>query len=176
MSTNKPSFGLIIIQILVNLYDVITFPVYYFIQKPWERFNRANKVRATHEKCGDPYSPWVRVGLPPKHYLLACKTIPEAQQKSLQMNGRDRLCLGFRQILAEEEEKQPNGKIFKKWKLTDYQWLTIGEVDERIGQIARGLLVIGVKPKDNVLIFAETRLGIGFKYLSINKTYNHSRN
>jgi long-chain acyl-CoA synthetase len=62
--------------------------------------------------------------------------------------------------LAEEEEKQPNGKTLKKWKLSEYQWLTIGEVDDKIGLIARGLLSYGVKPKDNVLIFAETRLGM----------------
>jgi long-subunit acyl-CoA synthetase (AMP-forming) len=64
------------------------------------------------------------------------------------------------EIYKEEEEKQPNGKVHKKWTLSDYQWLTIGEVDERIGDIAKGLLVNGVKPKDTVLIFAETRIGM----------------
>jgi len=163
MSTNKPTVGLIIIKVLVILYDVISYPIYYLIQRPWEKLEKANRVRARREKSGDLNSPWVRIGVPPKHYVLGCKTIPEVQRKSLQMNGRDRPSLGFRQILAEEEEKQPNGKILKKWKLSDYQWLTIGEVDERIGNIARGLLVNGVKPRDNVLIFAETRLGMSSK-------------
>ncbi len=72
------------------------------------------------------------------------------------MNGRDKHCLGFREISAEVEEKQPNGKVLKKWALSDYQWLTMGEVDDRIGDIARGLLLNGVQPKDTVLIFCET--------------------
>jgi long-chain acyl-CoA synthetase len=160
MTSKKPSIGLLIIKFLVILYDVITYPIYYLIENPSEVLERANKVRARREKSDDLYSPWVRVGLPPKHYLLECKTIPEAQQKSLQLNGRHRPSLGFRKILAEEEEKQPNGKTLKKWKLSEYQWLTIGEVDEKIEFIARGLLSYGVKPKDNVLIFAETRLGM----------------
>ena len=157
---NKPSIGLILIRVLVIIYDVITFPIYYLVQRPWQKLEKANRVRARKERVDDPYSPYVRNGVVIKHYVSGCKTIPEAQQRSLLMNGRDRPALGFRQILAEEEEKQSNGKLLKKWKLTDYQWLTIGEVDQAIGHISRGLLVNGVKPKDNVLIFAETRLGL----------------
>ncbi len=160
MTNKNPSIGLLIIKFLVILYDVITYPIYYLIQKPSKVLERANKVRARREKSDDLYSPWVGIRLPPENYLLECKTIPEAQQKSIQLNGRDRQSLGLRQILAEEEEKQPNGKTLKKWKLSEYQWLTIGEVDDKIGFIARGLLSYGVKPKDNVLIFAETRLGM----------------
>jgi long-chain acyl-CoA synthetase len=39
-------------------------------------------------------------------------------------------CLGTRQLLDEEDEAQPNGKVFKKWKLGIYTWLSYVEVDE----------------------------------------------
>jgi hypothetical protein len=139
---------------------VITYPIYYLIQKPWAVLQKANRIRAKLEDPTDPYSAWIWIGEQPKHYLYECKTLPEAQQKLLLMNGRDKQCLGFREISKEEEEKQPNGKVHKKWTLSDYQWLTIGEVDHRIDHIAKGLLVNGVKPKDTVLIFAETRIGM----------------
>lgn len=158
-SKNRPSIGLILIRALVIIYDVISFPIYYLIQRPWETVRRAKRVRARRELIDDLHSPYVRQGVPVTHYVTQCKTIPEAQQRSLLMNGRDRPALGFRKIIAEEEEKQPNGKVLKKWKLTDYQWLTIGQVDEQIGEVSKGLLVNGVKPKQNVLIFAETRFG-----------------
>jgi long-chain acyl-CoA synthetase len=168
-STKKPSIAISVIKLFVFLYDVITYPIYYLIQKPWAVLQKANRIRAKLEDPSDPYSAWVRIGDPPKHYLHDCKTLPEAQQKLLLMNGRDKQCLGFRKISAEEEEKQPNGKVLKKWTLSDYQWLTMGEVDDRIGDIARGLLVYGVKPKDTVLIFAETRIGMYFmRYFSRN--------
>lgn len=142
------------------LYDVITFPFYYLIQRPWEVKKRSNRVRSQPEDPNDPHSPYVRLGKKVDHYVTQCKTIPDAQRKSLLMNNKDRQCLGYRRIKAEHEEVQPNGKIMRKWELSDYEWLSIGEVDQLIGDIARGLLINGVKPKDNVLIFAETRLGM----------------
>jgi long-chain acyl-CoA synthetase len=163
MKIEKQSSNAIrVIKIFVFLCDVITYPIYYLIQKPWAVLEKANRIRAKLEDPTDPYSAWVRTGDQPKHYLHECKTLGEAQQKLLLMNGRDKQCLGQREISAEEEEKQPNGKVHKKWTLSDYQWLTIGEVDDRIGYISRGLLVNGVKPKDTVLIFAETRIGMHF--------------
>lgn len=36
--------------------------------------------------------------------------------------------LGTRDVLAEEDEVQPNGKIFKKLVLGEYRWLSYEEV------------------------------------------------
>ncbi|XP_054158100.1 long-chain-fatty-acid--CoA ligase 4-like [Oppia nitens] len=155
---SRPSPGLIAIKCLVILYDVITFPIYYLIQRPWIRLRKANRVRSEREDPNDLHSPYVRTGQRVEHYVTKCQTIPEAQRMSLEKNGRNRPALGFREILGEEGERQSNGKVFMKWRLTDYQWLTIGDVDDQIGDIARGLLTNGVKPKDTVLILADTRL------------------
>lgn len=41
---------------------------------------------------------------------------------------REKNLLGTRDVLAEEDEVQPNGKMFKKLELGDYRWLTYEEV------------------------------------------------
>lgn len=37
-------------------------------------------------------------------------------------------CLGTRQILGEEDEMQSNGRVFKKYRMGEYQWKTFAEV------------------------------------------------
>ena len=162
----ESSIALYIIKFFVLIYTYISYPIYYAIQQPSKVLQKSKRVRARLEDPSDPYSPWVRNGSPPVHYLHQCRTLPEAQQMSLLMNGSDRPCLGFRRISGEQEVKQ-SGKVIKKWELSDYQWLTFGEADQRIDHIARGLLMNGVKPKDTVLIFSETRLGQSFLILII---------
>ncbi|KAK8788477.1 hypothetical protein V5799_021746, partial [Amblyomma americanum] len=60
--------------------------------------------------------------------------------------------------LGRTEEKQKNGKVFKKLILGDYQWLTFEEADRKVDLTARGLLSIGAKPRQHVVILAETRV------------------
>ncbi|CAG2169554.1 unnamed protein product [Oppiella nova] len=152
------SIPVLIIRFFVLLYTYLTLPVYYAIQKPWRVVAGARRIRALQEDPQDPYSSWARVGQLPDHYLDECRTLPEAQRRSLKENGPESPCLGYRRISGEEDDRQPDGKVIKKWELSDYQWLTAGEADTRISDIARGLLMNGVKPKDTVLIFSETRL------------------
>ncbi|KAF5269140.1 hypothetical protein FQR65_LT02440 [Abscondita terminalis] len=66
-------------------------------------------------------------------------------------------CLGTRQIKAEEDEVQPNGRIFKKYVMGDYMWKTFAEVNVLATNFGKGIRVLGNKPKENVVIFAETR-------------------
>ncbi|CAG2116739.1 unnamed protein product, partial [Medioppia subpectinata] len=72
MATKRPSMGLMLIKCLVVLYDVITFPIYFLIQKPWERVARHEAVRARRLVESDPHSPYVRVGQPVQHYVREC--------------------------------------------------------------------------------------------------------
>ena len=36
--------------------------------------------------------------------------------------------VGTRKVLREEEEVQPNGKVFLKWDMGDYSWKSYAEV------------------------------------------------
>ncbi|XP_053328966.1 long-chain-fatty-acid--CoA ligase 4 isoform X2 [Spea bombifrons] len=66
-------------------------------------------------------------------------------------------CLGTRELLSEENEKQPNGKVFKKLIQGDYKWLNYEEVNTRVTNLGSGLSALGLKPKSTVAIFCETR-------------------
>lgn len=66
-------------------------------------------------------------------------------------------CLGTRDVLSEEDELQENGKLFKKYKMGDYQWRNFIEVEKEACNFGYGIRKLGVRPKDNVVIFSETR-------------------
>lgn len=66
-------------------------------------------------------------------------------------------CLGTRQILSEEDELQPNGRVFKKYNMGDYKWKNFIEVERMASAFGRGLRECGQQPRRNVVVFAETR-------------------
>ena len=47
----------------------------------------------------------------------------------LDLSSYGQLLSLFREVLGEEDEKQSNGKIFKKLSLGDYKWISYQEVD-----------------------------------------------
>ena len=69
----------------------------------------------------------------------------------------DKRLLGTRDVLGEEDEVQPNGKMFKKLELGDYRWLTYEEVDTMADNFGRGLRVLGQRPTENICLYADTR-------------------
>ena len=66
-------------------------------------------------------------------------------------------CLGTRELLAEEDEMQPNGRVFKKVILGKYIWLTYAQVAEKLKKFGSGLQAIGHQQRQNIVIFAETK-------------------
>ena len=68
----------------------------------------------------------------------------------------DKKCLGTRNLISEEDEIQPNGRIFKKAIYSNYLWLTYNEIHDYVERISSGLKALGVESKQNV-IFAETK-------------------
>ena len=89
------------------------------------------------------------------------KTIPEQLEMLLQVNSPDTPTLGYRQVINVHENPMSNSEntiSFKKYDLTNYQWLTLSEVNDRIEQLARYFLSSKVKYGEKVLIFAETRV------------------
>ncbi len=151
---------LVLIKCLVCIYDSITYPVYYWVQKPWISVQKSLQIKAKQLNPKNPYSSWTCVHndvIPKDHFITKCKTVSELFLKSVEFFG-EKQCFGFRPILGQNEIKQSDGKIIRKQVLGDYQWFSYREVDERVENIASGLLWSGVRPKDIVLIFAETRL------------------
>ena len=65
--------------------------------------------------------------------------------------------MGTRELIAEEDEIQSNGRVFKKVILGDYNWMTYNQAYEEVQRISSGLNAIGVQQKEFVIIFAETK-------------------
>lgn len=66
--------------------------------------------------------------------------------------------LGQREIVGIDMEKQPDGRLLKKFRLqSEYSWITYRQMMTRIDSIANGLLAIGLKSNENIVIFSETR-------------------
>ena len=63
----------------------------------------------------------------------------------------------LRKVFGEEDEKQSNGKVFKKLSLGDYVWMNYKEADKVVTKFGSGLASLGLKPRDTVSIYAETR-------------------
>jgi long-chain acyl-CoA synthetase len=83
-------------------------------------------------------------------------TMEKALKFATKLNTTKR-CIGTRQILAEDEEVQDDGSVFKKYRLGSYVWLNFIETETQARHFGRGIREIGVQPKDRVVIFAETR-------------------
>lgn len=49
------------------------------------------------------------------------------------------------------------GYLIHQFLLGDYQWRSFTQVDSEAESFGRGLRELGIKPRDNVVIFAETR-------------------
>ncbi|KAL7979972.1 hypothetical protein Chor_004441 [Crotalus horridus] len=66
-------------------------------------------------------------------------------------------CLGTREVLSEENEMQPNGKVFKKLILGNYRWLNYEVTSQKVKRFGSGLVALGLQPKSTVAVFCETR-------------------
>ena len=63
-----------------------------------------------------------------------------------------------------------DGKVIKKLVLAnEYRWLTVGEVLDKVDNIAKGLYEIGIRPGDRVVIYADTQSDWFFCCLAIAK-------
>ncbi|XP_067949293.1 long-chain-fatty-acid--CoA ligase 4-like [Watersipora subatra] len=137
-------------------YDVVTFIPYYFYQQQGQVLRESNACKATLR--GGPEGYWGCIGEPVLTTTpdADCQTLAELFEKSVLKYG-EQPCLGTRQFFREEDELQPNGKVFKKSILGEYDWTSYNEVMQDVKNFGRGLALSGLSPTMYVLIFAETR-------------------
>lgn len=147
--------GITVLKLITFVYDVISFVPYYIIYRPDLRVKQCQRLKA--KSVGDRSGPYRAVeslgGLSTQ--LHECDTLDDLFNNAVQLYST-RKCLGYREILREEDEKQPNGRVFKKVMLGDYNWLTYEDVYTRATNFGSGLLALGKTPRQNILIFAET--------------------
>lgn len=75
----------------------------------------------------------------------------------LRLHG-DAYCIGSRKVLEVHEEKHQNHRSFHKLVLGEYEWKNYTEIDRYVAKVFNGLLALGLKKGDHVVIYAETRM------------------
>uniref|UniRef100_A0A1B6E8J8 long-chain-fatty-acid--CoA ligase n=1 Tax=Clastoptera arizonana TaxID=38151 RepID=A0A1B6E8J8_9HEMI len=148
------------IKALAFVCDIITYPVYLLLQRPWEKKRLSRRIKAKSINKDVRSITYRSVDKPDLvHSQMLANKIDTMEKMFLYVVKmfKDKRCLGTRDILAEEDERQPNGRIFKKYVMGEYKWKTYSEVNELATSFGRGLRELGVQPRKNVVIFAETR-------------------
>jgi len=124
-----------------------------------EKRQKQKRVRSRLTNPSDPSSPYRAIevldGLQtqPNENIHTLADIPDYCIERY----ADRETLGVREILDVLDEPQPNGKVFKKFVLGEYKFISYRETFEHIEAIGRGILSLGIRKGDRILIFAETR-------------------
>ncbi|XP_068136665.1 fatty acid CoA ligase Acsl3 [Hyperolius riggenbachi] len=140
------------------LYGVLTFVPWFFLSGAGERQRLATRVKAK-PVSEDPKSPYRSVdsfsSLATSLYP-GCDTLDKVFKHASEL-FKNKGCLGTREVLSEEDEVQPNGKVFKKVILGKYNWMTYEEAYLAASQFGSGLAALGQKPRSNIAIFCETR-------------------
>ncbi|XP_066477319.1 fatty acid CoA ligase Acsl3 [Tiliqua scincoides] len=155
---NINSVFLHVINFVILVYTLLTFiPWYIFSGSRYARA-KAKQVKASPVD-GKPGSSYRSVNS--LHCLASvlypgCDTLDKAF-KYAKSKFKDRPLLGTREILKEEDEIQPSGKVFKKVILGKYNWLSYEDVYSKANDFGNGLAVLGQQPKTNIAIFCETR-------------------
>ncbi|XP_027729570.1 long-chain-fatty-acid--CoA ligase 3 isoform X2 [Vombatus ursinus] len=144
------------INFVVLIYTVLTYiPFYLMCGSRQARSNQLKAKPVNRQPAAAYRSVNSLQGLAAVLYP-GCDTLDKVF-KYAENKFKDKRLLGTREVLIEEDEVQPNGKIFKKVILGDYNWMSYEEVYVRACNFGNGLRVLGQKPKTNIAIFCETR-------------------
>lgn len=146
------------VHALVWLYSLISFLPWYFLTGAQEKKVQAKRLKSKSPagqadgpyRSVDHFDSLVTVDFPGKD------TLDKLFDYAVERFGNAD-CLGTREVLSEENETQPSGKVFKKLILGDYKWLSYNELDVEISHFGSGLAAIGQQPKSTIAIFCETR-------------------
>ncbi|KAF6214653.1 hypothetical protein GE061_009396, partial [Apolygus lucorum] len=148
------------IKTIAFVCDIITYPLYLVLQRPWEKKEGSRRLKAEivhQDKKSITYKSKEKFSDPHLKMLAANIDTMEKVLNYVKEIHRNKNALGTREILAEEDEVQSNGRVFKKYLLGEYKWRDYGQVHTEAIQFGRGLRTLGYQPKNNVVIFAETR-------------------
>jgi len=155
---------LAVIRAVVMIWGALFNWAYFLISNPGQILKNYDKIRSKPSKPieeGDKEATFVPVPGTKTPYIsefeaAGNETMADVWNWSV-ARYREKKLLGTRDILGEEDEVQPNGKMFKKLELGDYRWMSYDEVDTMADNFGRGLRVLGQKPNENICLYADTR-------------------
>ncbi|KAG5667342.1 hypothetical protein PVAND_015325 [Polypedilum vanderplanki] len=149
-----------ILSAVTFVYDLVTLPLYYIIQQPWKVIERSERKKG-ELISGDNNQVTYKSLLPIRsEHALVVRENADTLEKVFNLVAKthaNKNCLGTREILSEEEERQSDGKVLKKYQMGEYRWRTFNETNYEADCFGKGMRELGVQPRDRVAIFAETR-------------------
>ncbi|KAG9478474.1 hypothetical protein GDO78_013486 [Eleutherodactylus coqui] len=103
------------VYLLMFVYSTLTFLPWYFFTNAKKRKAMAKRIKAkpVSEKIGSPYRSICNFDSLATIDIPGADTLDKLFQHAVAKFGK-KDCLATREILSEENEKQPNGKVFKK--------------------------------------------------------------
>uniref|UniRef100_A0A4W5PFE0 long-chain-fatty-acid--CoA ligase n=1 Tax=Hucho hucho TaxID=62062 RepID=A0A4W5PFE0_9TELE len=156
---------LLLFQVTVWLYSVLAFLPSYLFSSVSEsdaglgsEQERAQRLKA-RSVTGRPAGPYRAMGAT-KRLVSSLHPGVDTLDKVFEDASRrfpDRDCLGTREVVMEEDERQSNGKVFKKVILGQYRWLSYTETHKTAARFGSGLAALGQRAHNNIAIFCETR-------------------
>ncbi|XP_048487421.1 long-chain-fatty-acid--CoA ligase 4 isoform X2 [Plutella xylostella] len=148
------------VRALALVLDVLTFPAHLALQRPWSKRALSRRIKARIIQSSDSSITVRSIAEPCALHVRLVRdgvTSMEAMLRAVAARWGSRPCLGTRTVLSEEDEPQPNGRVFKKFNMGEYVWRSYADTEREALQLSRGLREAGVPPRQSVVMFAETR-------------------
>lgn len=153
-------FVVLILQTIATIYDLITFPIYLIVDKPWKvkRHSRTYYADRHYEPAGD-YTYWeikpeVTNARQASHIEKVIDNVKHLSELlPIAQNFYANLdCVGTRKVLRKVIEK---GKT--KFELSDYEWQTYRQTQQAIDNLTKVFHhKFQFKRGDRVAIMADT--------------------
>jgi len=152
-------FNLLIL--LIRIFDLVTYPIWYLVQRPWRRVGR---IKGMHSKSEAPLD-----GELVFHSIVEPGPINE-EVRRYNLNTlekvfshavgkyNDKLVFGTRERLSETIEAEVEGKVLVKYELGDYSWRSYTEFGAEASNFGKGLRQMGLQPRQRIAIMSETRV------------------
>ncbi|GAB1303181.1 Long-chain-fatty-acid--CoA ligase 4 [Apodemus speciosus] len=158
LKLNVLTIILLPVHLLITIYSALIFIPWYFLTNAKKKNAMAKRIKAkpTSDKPGSPYRSVTHFDSLAVIDIPGADTLDKLFDHAVAKFGK-KDSLGTREVLSEENEMQPNGKVFKKLILGNYKWINYLEVNCRVNNFGSGLTALGLKPKNTIAIFCETR-------------------
>ena len=132
---------LAIIQAVVYLWSILTWPIYFLLYLPWLKTKKYRRQRCD---VIDSKEDEILYRAVPRESNVAgqmksqnFKTMNDSWNYSMTQYNAKR-CLGTRRILEEKKVPGPNGKMFTKYIMeSTYKWITYNDVDKKSTNFGR---------------------------------------
>lgn len=106
------------VYLMIYVYSMLVFIPWYFLTNAKKKKAMAKRLKAKpiSDKPGSPYRSVTHLDSLANINIPGADTLDKLFDHALAKFGK-KDCLGTREVLSEENEMQPNGKVFKKVKL-----------------------------------------------------------